>query len=113
MNIPKPESMQLIKLTTLPFKRMEVLPSGEDLGGASAPPLGGWGAGLAVLLLITISHLAHAQQSYRTERSTFDITTSVGFADKNTRDHFGTAFSAGLRKEWSVGKLISLNAAAD
>ncbi len=65
-------------------------------------------------LLVILFNVTHAQPaSYRTERSTFDITAAVGFADKNTRDHFGTTFSAGLRKEWSLGKLISLNAAAD
>ncbi|WP_342644682.1 hypothetical protein [Mucilaginibacter sp. CSA2-8R] len=66
-----------------------------------------------VIIAITFSHLAWGQQVYRQERSTLDITSSVGFADKQTRDHFGTAFAAGLRKEWSLGKLVSLNAAAD
>ncbi len=66
-----------------------------------------------IALLVAFAHAASAQEPYRRERATLDITTSVGLADKHTRDYFGTAFTAGLRKEWPLDKYISLHATAD
>lgn len=64
-------------------------------------------------LLMAFCRPAAAQEPYRRERATLDFTTSVGLADKSTRDYFGTAFTAGLRKEWPLDKMISLHATAD
>jgi hypothetical protein len=64
-------------------------------------------------ILIAFCRPAAAQEPYRRERATFDITSSAGVADKSTRDYFGIAFTAGLRKEWPLDKMISLHATAD
>lgn len=69
---------------------------------------------LALLtILITFARPANAQEPYRRERATFEVTSSVGLADKATRDYFGTGFTAGLRKEWPLDKMLSLHATAD
>lgn len=64
-------------------------------------------------VLLAFAQTAAAQETYRHERATFDITSSVGLADKPNRDYFGTSFTAGLRKEFPLDKMISLHATAD
>jgi len=66
-----------------------------------------------LIVLISFSLAATAQEPYRTERSTVEIISTVGIADKQTRDYFGTSFTAALRKEWPLDKMMSLHATAD
>lgn len=57
---------------------------------------------------------SYSQFNYKKARSSFSFIPSFGIADdKTTQDNFQSLFSAELRKEFSLGKLISLNAVAN
>lgn len=69
---------------------------------------------LFTFLLITIGFSSFAQDtlSYKSYRSVWSIIPRFGVGDKDTRNYFTTYGSIGLRKEFSLSKLISLNATA-
>ncbi|RYY07121.1 MAG: hypothetical protein EOP43_04195 [Sphingobacteriaceae bacterium] len=57
---------------------------------------------------------SYSQINYKKIRSAFSIIPTFGIAgDKITQNNFQSLFSAGLRKEFSLGKFISLNAVSN
>ncbi|WP_299287591.1 hypothetical protein [uncultured Mucilaginibacter sp.] len=69
---------------------------------------------LFTFLLLTVATSSFAQDtlSYKSYRSVWSIIPRFGVGDKQTRSVFTTYGSIGLRREFSLGKLISLNATA-
>lgn len=65
-----------------------------------------------LLLSFSISSFAQDSLSYKSYRSVWSIIPRFGIGDKQTRSQFTTYGSIGLRREFSLGKLISLNATA-
>lgn len=64
--------------------------------------------------MFSYSYETYGQSSYKKSRSNFSIIPRFGISnDRKTGDNFKNYFSTGLRKEFSLGKLISLNAIAD
>ncbi len=64
------------------------------------------------LLSICISSFAQDSLSYKSYRSDWSIIPRLGIGDKQTRSSFTTYGSIGLRREFSLFKLLSLNATA-
>lgn len=65
-----------------------------------------------ILLFFSLQSFAQDSLSYKSYRSTWSIIPRFGVGDKQTRSNFTTYGSIGLRREFSLGKLISLNATA-
>lgn len=65
-----------------------------------------------LLLTIAISSFAQDSVSYKSYRSVWSVIPRFGVGDKDTRNYFTTYGSLGLRREFSLGKLISLDATA-
>jgi hypothetical protein len=65
-----------------------------------------------LLLSVCVSSFAQDSGSYKSYRSVWSIIPRFGVGDKETRSNFTTYASLGLRREFSLGKLISLNAIA-
>ncbi len=65
-----------------------------------------------LLLTVAISSFAQDTLTYKAYRSVWSIIPRFGVGDKQTRSVFTTYGSIGLRREFSLGKLISLNATA-
>ncbi len=65
-----------------------------------------------LLIIISFSSFAQDTLSYKSYRSVWSIIPRFGVGDKQTRSDFTTYGSIGLRREFSLGKLISLNATA-
>jgi len=66
------------------------------------------------LVLILFSIESKAQYRYKKERSTFSIINRLGLAGGSpTKDEFKSYYSIGVRREFSLGKVISLNAISD
>ncbi len=64
------------------------------------------------LIIVNFSSFAQDSISYKSYRSVWSIVPRFGVGDKQTRSSFTTYGSIGLRREFSLGKLISLNATA-
>jgi len=64
------------------------------------------------LIIINFSSFAQDSISYKSYRSVWSIVPRFGVGNKQTRSSFTTYGSIGLRREFSLGKLISLNATA-
>lgn len=64
------------------------------------------------LLSISSSSFAQDTLTYKAYRSVWSIIPRFGIGDKQTRNNFTTYGSIGLRREFSLGKLVSLNATA-
>lgn len=62
------------------------------------------------LLTVSISSFAQDSLSYRSYRSVWSIIPRFGVGDKQTRANFTTYGSIGLRREFSLFRLLSLNA---
>lgn len=65
-----------------------------------------------LLMVVSFSSFAQDTLSYKSYRSVWSIVPRFGVGDKQTRSLFTTYGSIGLRREFSLGKLISLNATA-
>lgn len=66
------------------------------------------------MALVFYSSNTYSQTSYKKSRSYFSIIPRFGISNEHkTGDNFKNYFSIGLRKEFSLGKLISLNAVTD
>ncbi len=65
-----------------------------------------------LLMIVSFSSFAQDTLSYKSYRSVWSIVPRFGVGDKQTRSAFTTYGSIGLRREFSLGKLISLNATA-
>jgi len=65
-------------------------------------------------LLLAVSSIAFGQDSisYKSYRSAWSIIPRFGIGDKQTSYRFKTYANVGLRREFSLGKLLSLNATA-
>ncbi|MVN20850.1 hypothetical protein [Mucilaginibacter arboris] len=63
-----------------------------------------------LLLTISISSFAQDSISYKSYRSVWSIIPHFGVGDKQTRSSFTTYGGIGLRREFSLFKLLSLNA---
>ncbi len=63
-----------------------------------------------LLLTVSISSFAQDTLTYKSYRSVWSIIPRFGIGDRQTRSYFTTYESLGLRREFSLGKLISLNA---
>lgn len=68
-----------------------------------------------ICFIIVFSSInTQAQYSYKKERANFSLIGRVGLpGDNATKGEFKSYYSLGLRKEFSLGKLISLNAVTD
>jgi len=64
------------------------------------------------LIIVNFSSFAQDSISYKSYRSVWSIIPRFGVGNKQTRSSFTTYGSIGLRREFSLGKLISLNATA-
>jgi len=64
------------------------------------------------LIIVNFSSFAQDSISFKSYRSVWSIVPRFGVGDKQTRSSFTTYGSIGLRREFSLGKLISLNATA-
>ncbi len=64
------------------------------------------------LLTVGISSFAQDSLSYKSYRSVWSISPRFGVGDKQTRADFTTYGSVGLRREFALFKLLSLNATA-
>ncbi|MEX8547839.1 MAG: hypothetical protein V5804_09565 [Mucilaginibacter sp.] len=69
---------------------------------------------LFTFLLLTFATSSFAQDtlSYKAYRSVWSIIPRIGVGDKQTRSNFATYGSIGLRREFALFKLLSLNAVA-
>lgn len=66
------------------------------------------------LVLILCCLESKAQNSYKIERSTFSVVNRFGLPGGSpTKDEFKSYYSIGVRREFSLGKVISLNAITD
>lgn len=66
------------------------------------------------LLLLQCSTASYGQISYKKMRSSYSLIPTFGIpGDQKTKENFENYFSIGLRKEFSLGKFISLNAVTD
>lgn len=66
------------------------------------------------LVLILCCLKSKAQNSYKIERSTFSVVNRLGLPGGSpTKGEFKSYYSIGARREFSLGKVISLNAIAD
>ena len=66
------------------------------------------------LVLILCCLESKAQNSYKIERSTFSVVSRLGLPGGSpTKDEFKSYYSIGARREFSLGKVISLNAITD
>lgn len=65
-----------------------------------------------LLINITISAFAQDTLTYKSYRSVWSIIPRIGIGDKQTRSNFTTYGSIGLRREFSLFKLLSLNTTA-
>lgn len=68
-----------------------------------------------ICLVLTLCCLkSKAQNSYKIERSTFSVVNRLGLPGGSpTKGEFNSYYSIGARREFSLGKVISLNAIAD
>ena len=65
-----------------------------------------------LLFSISVSSFAQDSISYKSYRSVWSLIPRFGVGDKQTRSNFTTYGSLGLRREFSLFKLLSLNAVA-
>lgn len=65
-----------------------------------------------ILLIFSLQSFAQDSISYKAHRSVWSIIPRFGVGDKQTRSNFTTYGSVGLRREFALFSLLSLNAVA-